>query len=371
MFVDWKPSPHLSTLARQSGLPMPDSNAFNAAIGEFIAYWLTQTKARTQHEWDHALVKALKGNHLRSMNQKMASGRRLPKSENFAAIDYGEGGQAMNRLAQKLKWDGIHTEPQTRTNVCDKHGEYEAKSFIGQIWSKCPTCNAEVQTREKAEAEAKNREAKLQAWQKRIEGAGIPERFQNRSLKSFVAEHPGQKRALAFATSYADGFDDVLKTGHSAVFVGKPGTGKTHLSVGIGLRIMHRDNRTVLFTSVLRAIRRVKESWRRNSQESESDAITHFVQPDLLIFDEVGQQFGSDTEKLILFDILNERYEKRRPTLLLANVPLEDYRRKDDPPDLPLRPGVISYLGERLIDRLREDGGKIVPFDFESMRGRL
>jgi hypothetical protein len=93
MFVDWKPSPHLSTLAHQSGLPMPDSNAFNAAIGEFIAYWLTQTKARTQHEWDHALVKALQGNRLRGSSQKTTSGRQLPKSENFAAIDYGEGGR--------------------------------------------------------------------------------------------------------------------------------------------------------------------------------------------------------------------------------------------------------------------------------------
>ncbi|MEJ2767577.1 DnaT-like ssDNA-binding domain-containing protein [Mycetohabitans sp. B46] len=93
MFVGWKPSPHLSTLAHQSGLPMPDSNAFNAAIGEFIAYWLTQTKARTQHEWDHALVKALQGNRLRGSSQKATPGRRLPKSENFAAIDYGEGGR--------------------------------------------------------------------------------------------------------------------------------------------------------------------------------------------------------------------------------------------------------------------------------------
>ncbi|WP_407058834.1 ATP-binding protein [Ralstonia syzygii subsp. celebesensis] len=273
----------------------------------------------------------------------------------------------MNHVADM----GIHAQPKTRTDTCETHGAFEAKCFIGAIWSKCPTCNAEAQAREKAEAEAKGREAKLQAWQKRIGEAGIPERFQNRSLKSFVAENPGQKRALEFAIAYADGFDDVLKTGRSAVFIGKPGTGKTHLSAGIGLRIMHRDNRTVLFTSVLRAIRRVKESWRRDSQESESDAIAHFVQPDLLILDEVGQQFGSDTEKLILFDILNERYEKRRPTLLLANVPFEDFNYPNDPPGTPKRPGFRSYVGDRLIDRLREDGGEIVPFDWKSMRGDL
>jgi len=277
----------------------------------------------------------------------------------------------MNQVAETLKGGGIHAEPKTRTDTCEKHGEFEAKCFIGQIWSKCPACNAEAQAREKAEAEAKVREAKLQAWQKRIGEAGIPERFQNRSLKSYVPTTKRQEKALEFSIAYADGFDEVLKTGRSAIFVGTPGTGKTHLTCGIGLRIMHRDNRTVLFTSVYRAVRRIKETWHKGSVETESQVVEAFVFPDLLILDEVGQQFGSETEKLILFDILNERYEKRRPTLLLANIPLEDFRRKDDSPDAPLRPGVISYLGERLIDRLREDGGEYVILDGESMRGRL
>ncbi len=275
----------------------------------------------------------------------------------------------MNPIADTLKGGGIHSEAKTRTDTCDTHGEYEAKCFIGQIWSKCPACNAENQAQEKADAEVKSREAKLQAWHRKIGDAGIPERFQNRSLKSFVAESDSQKRALAFAKTYADEFDKVLKTGRSAVFVGKPGTGKTHLSAGIGLRIMHRDNRTVLFSSVLRAVRRVKESWRRDSAETESQAIAALVFPDLLILDEVGQQFGSDTEKLILFDVLNERYEKRKPTLLLANVPLDDYLK--NPSDKEKSPGLKSFLGERIIDRLREDGGEIVPFDWESMRGKL
>ena len=66
-------------------------------------------------------------------------------------------------------------------------------------------------------------------------------------------------------------------------------------------------------------------------------------------------QFGSDTEKLILFDVLNERYEKRRPTLLLSNLVVDD---------------VQAYLGERIFDRLREDGGEAVAFDWESHRAK-
>ena len=43
----------------------------------------------------------------------------------------------------------------------------------------------------------------------------------------------------------------------------------------------------------------------------------------LLILDEVGVQFGSEFEKQLLFDVLNERYEKLKPSILLSNIPRE------------------------------------------------
>ena len=117
---------------------------------------------------------------------------------------------------------------------------------------------------------------------------------------------------------------------------------------------MQRWNGTALFTTTLRAIRRIKDSWRHGGGETESTAIAALVFPDLLILDEVGIQFGTDAEKMLLFDVLNDRYEKRRPTLLLSNLTLSEVR---------------GYLGERVFDRLREDGGEVVVFDWASHRG--
>lgn len=78
---------------------------------------------------------------------------------------------------------------------------------------------------------------------------------------TFMTAHiEKQRRARAKAeraTRLADRFDQALTTGRSALFIGRPGTGKTHLAAGIGLRIMHRDSRTVLFTTVMRAGRQV------------------------------------------------------------------------------------------------------------------
>ena len=243
-----------------------------------------------------------------------------------------------------------------RQETCETHGAFESVNFIGRIWSKCPGCSAEAAAKDRVEQEARDHAARKAAWELRLGESGIPARFTDRTLNKFIASTPEQASALAFATAYADGFDEVMKTGRSAMFVGKPGTGKTHLAAGIGLRLMRRDGRPVLFTTVMRAVRSVKDTWGRGAEKSEAQAVAALVFPDLLILDEVGVQFGSETEKLILFDVLNERYEKRRPTLLLSNFGVDE---------------VQAYLGERIFDRLREDGGEAVAFDWESYRGKV
>lgn len=266
----------------------------------------------------------------------------------FKVVNNGTHEEAME-LA-----DILQTAKQTKQGNCDKHGIFESRNVFGGVWSRCPECMAEDKAaHDLAEAERAAAE-KIRSWQRKLGDAGIPERFHSRTLDSYKASNAGQRSALAFALAYAEGFEEVQKAGRSAIFCGKPGTGKTHLAVGIGLHAM-KMGKLVLFTTVQRAVRMVKDSWRKDSSASETDVISLLVEPDLLIMDEIGVQFGSDFEKNLMFDILNERYEKSRPSLLLSNL---------------TAPEVKAFLGERVYDRLREDGGKCIPFDWASYRGR-
>ena len=250
---------------------------------------------------------------------------------------------------------GLHDPPLIRTDTCEVHGDFEAKCRMRAFWSRCPKCSQEQREAEAAkEAEYAKREA-IARWQSKLGWAGIPDRFHDRTLTSYKAVTDEQRKALSFAQEYADGFDAVLQTGRGAVFIGKPGTGKTHLAVGIALEVMSRWNGSALFTTAQRALRRVKDTWTRGSEESETQAIEALVFPDLLILDEVGVMFGTDTEKMILFDVLNSRYEQRKPTILLSNLTVDE---------------VKGYLGERIFDRMREDGGRVVVFDWGSYRGQ-
>lgn len=238
----------------------------------------------------------------------------------------------------------------TRSDTCAEHGDFESKNWIGSIWSKCPVCSKYAEAEARAATLEKEAKERLEAYQKRIGMSGIPPRFHDRSFTTFIANTREKKHALDVCAKFARDFD--VNRGASLIFIGSPGTGKTHLACSIGLALL-KDHKTVLFTTVQRAMRRVKDSWARSNPETEGQVIETLVEPDLLILDEVGVQYGSDFEKGILFDVLNERYEFRRPVILISNLTLDE---------------VVGFLGERVYDRLREGKGLSVPFGWASFR---
>lgn len=243
---------------------------------------------------------------------------------------------------------------QTENRHCNDHGGYESKCYFGKTWSKCPVCTAERARAKMREAEDKRKAERLADWQSKLAIAAIPERFLEKSLKNFEALNDEQKRNLDFCERFAESFSGP-KTGKCAIFSGAPGTGKTHLSIGIAKQIMGKYGKTALFITVQRAIRRVRNSWAKKENETETQAIDALVFPDLLILDEVGIQNGTENERNILFDVLNERYLERKSTLLLTNLSVDECQ---------------AYLGVRLIDRMREDGGEVLVFTGESHRGK-
>lgn len=241
----------------------------------------------------------------------------------------------------------------TEQKPCEKHGLYESLFVRNEYWTGCPSCSTEERERQAKEAEAlRQKEFRERRAAQLLGRAAIPQRFSDRRLSNYAPQCEQAKKALAVAQAYADSFELILETGSSLIFCGGVGTGKTHLAVGIAHEVLAKDKAAV-FTSVMGAVRAVKETYSRDSQKSEGEVIKGFIWPDLLVLDEVGVQFGSDTEKLILFEIINGRYEAMKPTILISNL---------------AKDALASFIGERAFDRLREGGGKLVAFDWPSYR---
>lgn len=261
---------------------------------------------------------------------------------------------AARTITQGLGRMGLFNFPEQAAR-CDAHGSYTSmKTPAG--WSRCPECQAGLMRKEEErQAEELSAERNRRRADHLLGRAAIPGRFADRRLSTFVPHCPGAKKALDVATAYVSDFSERLRTGASLIFCGGVGAGKTHLAVGIAHEVIAQD-RVAVFSSVIGAVRSVKDTYRRDSQLTESEAIENLVSPDLLILDEVGVQFGSDTEKLILFEIINGRYESMKPTIVISNLDRE---------------GLEAYLGERAFDRLREGGGRAVVFDWPSFRRQV
>lgn len=230
--------------------------------------------------------------------------------------------------------------------VCDKHGPYTEIAY-NKFTQSCRGCYEE---KLKEEDRLKQERDAQEIIERRIYRAGIPLRFSDRRLDTFIATEAGQQRALATSRAFVDGYK--RQSGQSLIFCGGVGAGKTHLSVGIAHDLILKGVEC-RFLSVIGAIRSVKETYSRGSEITERQALDNLINPDLLILDEVGVQFGSEAEKMILFEIINGRYENMKSTIVISNLALE-----------PLK----EYLGDRVVDRLREGGGKMVVFDWDSYR---
>lgn len=68
MHAEWRPSPNFASICRNAGLDPPAGQNLAAIVAEFVGYWITQDRQRSLPEWDHALVKHLKAEQVRSQS---------------------------------------------------------------------------------------------------------------------------------------------------------------------------------------------------------------------------------------------------------------------------------------------------------------
>ena len=244
--------------------------------------------------------------------------------------------------------------PETVTGTCEKHGEWSRDT-----WTKypdrlktCPHCAAdERQDKANKEAAAKAA-AEKQRRLDRLDNAGVSLRHLTRTFDAYIAENAEQSGALEKCRALADGIVKDPVRQPSLIMCGNPGTGKTHLACAIVIEVSDAG-RSACRISAADMVREFKDSWRKDSEFDERKLLNWYGNIDLLVIEEVGVQFGSDTERMYIFEVVNRRYENCLPTVIVSNMDIEKIR---------------AEVGERVLDRLREDGGRMIKFTGESWR---
>lgn len=246
---------------------------------------------------------------------------------------------------------------------CEKHGEYEQRKrmFTNGVVklpsppTRCPGCLRDELSFLKAEKVRWEKQVRQQSVERLLRQLEIPERFASCTLDSYKPVGKDSERALRVCQAYASKWTDRLKQGGGLVMCGKPGTGKNHLALAIARYVIENHQSPVIFTTALKIAREFKSTWSKTATRCENDVISHFTTPDLLIIDEVGVQFGSEAEKLIMFEIINTRYERMKPTILISNQTKEE---------------LAAFVSERVIDRMSDGGGCTLSFTWDSYRSK-
>lgn len=245
--------------------------------------------------------------------------------------------------------------------TCAIHGEVdgsEVEQFDGSMLVRtCKRCMWEALNMAPRGSDSRSRAIACRESERlnaALIGSGITPRFAGCTLENFRTEgNLSAAKALSTCKAYVDQFEENHKAGRSLILSGNVGTGKTHLGSGMVQEVIRRHGAGALIVSVAEIVRVARGTMAKGAAYTDRDVLNELASLDLLVIDEVGVQKGSEYELGLLHEVIDKRYQLVLPTVLISNLATDDLSR---------------YIGDRALDRLRQNGGQAVGFTWSSMR---
>lgn len=218
-------------------------------------------------------------------------------------------------------------------------------------------CEKEQKAKEEYERERNKRIAKIR------KKANIPTRYQDIKFnKTSKRNEETFDNALKRCIGYCNNAREVLEHGWGIYLYGDKGTGKTHLTACIANDLIENCYK-VVFTNFFEITKGIKATYNSNSYTTEAELIDKLAKVDFLIIDDIGTESlkknGEDTwiqEKI--YDVLNKRYNERKPIIFTSN---------DSLPDLVNKRGML----DKTVDRIMEMSTMILKIEGKSFRRKI
>lgn len=208
----------------------------------------------------------------------------------------------------------------------------------------------EEERREQEVREAREREIeRLKTIERAFKKSQLPARFQQRTFENFK-ETPANRQAFRDALDYAENFEHKLSAGQGLIFSGTVGTGKTYLAAAITLYLLNQCC-SVVFGTVTSLLGRIRQTYDEDAQETERQVIDQLINVSLLVIDDLGKEKPTAWVEMMLYEIINARYEANKPLIITTNTSLKEIQDRYE----NTGPAIVSRIIE-MCQGVRMDG---------------
>ena len=211
---------------------------------------------------------------------------------------------------------------------CTKcHGRRCTKDIIPMTGKRMPiTCDC-MKEKERKEKEREEQEAKLRQLD-RIRGASLlGDRYSDTTFDKTSLDRPEDfQKAYQRCKKYCQIPDVALEHGYGMYIYGDKGTGKTHLTACMCNELISQFKQC-LFTNFFEIAKLIQSTWNGNADSSV--VIKRICEVDFLFLDDLGTEMltkGGEDNWLQgqVFDIINKRYNNKKPTIFSSNYSLNE-----------------------------------------------
>ena len=222
------------------------------------------------------------------------------------------------------------------------------------VWCDC------MREKERKEKEREEHNKKAQELDRLRSASLLGERYKNATFDTTdKAVSEDFLKAYSRCKGYCDIAEEALKKGYGIYIYGNSGTGKTHLTACMCNELISKSQQC-LFTNFFEISRLIRSTFNKNIEAEV--VIKRICDIDFLFIDDLGTEVlrknGEDNWlQEQVFDIINKRYNNRKPTIFSSNHSLNE---------------LITERGmmEKTVDRIMEMSTAIIKLNGTSYRAK-
>jgi DNA replication protein DnaC len=166
-----------------------------------------------------------------------------------------------------------------------------------------------------------------------IESSGFANLVNNQGFDNFLLDYYKKnithydlmRKNLEYLKDYAENFD--VKSSQSVLMMGGTGLGKTHLSSAVAREVIGKGN-DVFYTGAIDLFSQFEIQKFKSYNNEPNELIERYFECDLLIIDDLGTEMINQFSVSTLYNLLNDRLSRKKPTIVSTNLSQDDIKNK-------------------------------------------